>query len=273
MMSSSGIDGPRKEDANMQDLPRKKRRPSRTCIVLLSGGMDSSVAAHYAKVVDKQTAIHAMSFDYGQSHRIELEAANRVADALGVVSHNVVDISSLGVLASSALTEDEVELPRDDTDPVPLSSTGFPRSFVPGRNLVMLSFAVPFAERVRAGSIYIGAHVEDYPGYPDCRPAFLQGMEAAANLALRDAAQLTMAMVFGKPLPLQIKAPLICLGKGGIVRMALQLGVDLSITHTCYAPSIHGAPCGHCDACVTRAKGFAEVGIADPAMGQWAKNN
>lgn len=222
-------------------------------MVLLSGGLDSATALAVAR--RDGFAPYALSFRYGQRHEIELAAAARVAAAGGVAKHLVVDID-LGLFGGSALTSDALEVPHHDV--VEDLSSEIPVTYVPARNTVFLSFALAWAETLECSDIFIGVNALDYSGYPDCRPEYVQAYEQMANLA-------TKAGVEGRQ-RLRIHTPLIDLTKGEIIRLGRSLGVDYSLTHSCYDPHPAGKPCGTCDSCLLRAKGFAEVGLADPAL-------
>jgi 7-cyano-7-deazaguanine synthase len=219
-------------------------------VVLLSGGLDSATTAAIARAAGY--CVHALSVDYGQRHRFELEAARRVAESLGVAEHRVlkIDLASLG---GSALTAN-IDVPKDRA--ADQMSTGIPVTYVPARNTVMLSLALAYAETIGAADIFIGVNAVDYSGYPDCRPEFVAAFERVANLA-------TKAGVEGA-LRFRIHAPLIQLTKAEIIRRGVELGVDYGLTHTCYLPDDSGIPCGRCDACQIRLKGFAEAGLNDP---------
>ena len=222
-------------------------------MVLLSGGLDSATALAVAR--RDGFAPYALSFRYGQRHEIELAAAARVAAAGGVAKHLVVDID-LGLFGGSALTSDALEVPHHDV--VEDLSSEIPVTYVPARNTVFLSFALAWAETLECSDIFIGVNALDYSGYPDCRPEYVQAYEQMANLA-------TKAGVEGRQ-RLRIHTPLIDLTKGEIIRLGRSLGVDYSLTHSCYDPDPAGKPCGTCDSCLLRAKGFAEAGPADPAL-------
>ncbi len=215
-------------------------------ICLLSGGLDSSTCLAYAQ--RGSFAVYALSFDYGQRHRIELDAARRVAEQMGVAKHVIVPVD-LRVFGGSALTDD-IEVPKDG------ASEGIPITYVPARNTVFLSFALAWAEVLNASDIFIGVNAIDYSGYPDCRPEFIQAFEQMANLA-------TKAGVEGRT-RISIHTPLIRLSKREIVELARELGVDFSLTHSCYDPDEQGRACGLCDSCRLRLKGFAEAGVKDP---------
>ena len=222
----------------------------KSAVVLLSGGLDSATTAAVARA--EGFAIHALSVDYGQRHRFELESASRVAASLGVAEHRVVKID-LAAFGGSALTAD-IDVPQDrEADEM---SSGIPITYVPARNTVMLSLALGYAEVIGAADIFIGVNAVDYSGYPDCRPEFIAAFEQVANLA-------TKAGVEGT-LNFHIHTPLIQLTKAEIIRRGVQLGVDYGLTHTCYSPDATGLSCGRCDACILRIKGFAEAGLSDP---------
>ena len=217
---------------------------TRRAVCLVSGGMDSAVALAEARA--SGFACHALSFDYGQRHRVELEAAARVATVLGAAEHRVVRVD-LSAIGGSALT-DAIEVPKDRE-----IASGIPVTYVPARNTVFLAVALGWAEVLGARDLFIGVNAVDYSGYPDCRPAFLEAFERLASVAT--AAGVEFA----------IHAPLVELSKGEIVRRGLELGVDFGLTFSCYDPRADGRPCGRCDACRLRARGFAEAGVADPA--------
>jgi len=224
----------------------------RRAVVLLSGGLDSATAL--AVAWDEGFRPYALSFRYGQRHEVELAAARRVAVAQGVVDHVVVDID-LRVFGGSALTAD-VDVPHHDR--VEDLDTGIPVTYVPARNTIFLSFALAWAETLGASDVFIGVNALDYSGYPDCRPEYVAAYERMANLA-------TKAGVEGQT-KLRVHTPLIDLTKAQIIERGLALGVDYGLTHSCYDPSPAGRACGTCDSCLLRAKGFAEVGVADPAL-------
>jgi 7-cyano-7-deazaguanine synthase len=230
--------------------PPHRRTAAPPAVVLLSGGLDSATTLAIAQA--EGFAPHALSFQYGQRHAAELDAARAVARQLGVTRHHVAEID-LRSMGGSALTAD-LEVPRDRSERE--LASGIPVTYVPARNTIFLSFALGWAEVLEASDIFIGVNAVDYSGYPDCRPEFIQAFEALANLATR-------AGVEGRPI--RIHAPLLTLTKAQIIRKGLELGVDYSVTRSCYAPDAQGRGCGRCDACVLRLKGFAEAGIADPA--------
>ncbi|HWG20637.1 MAG TPA: 7-cyano-7-deazaguanine synthase QueC [Terracidiphilus sp.] len=223
---------------------------NKPAVVLLSGGLDSATVLAIAR--SQGFAAHALSFDYGQRHSIELQAARRVAQAGGAVQHRIATID-LRVFGGSALTADiEVPKGRDAAE----MSHGIPITYVPARNTIFLSFALAWAEVLGSSDIFIGVNALDYSGYPDCRPEFIRAFEQMANLATR-------AGVEGEQ-NLRIHAPLMAMTKAEIIRAGLQLGVDYSLTCSCYDPASDGTPCGQCDSCFLRRRGFAENGIADP---------
>ena len=211
--------------------------------------MDSATTAAIAR--QEGFEVCALSVHYGQRHAVELEAARRVAAALGVLRHVVVELN-LRAFGGSALTSD-IPVPKDT--PPERIGTGIPSTYVPARNTIFLSLALAWAETLDARDIFIGANALDYSGYPDCRPEYIEAFERMANLATR--AGMEGAGV-------RIHTPLIALGKADIVRRGLQLGVDFGLTSTCYDPAPDGAACGRCEACLLRLKGFAEAGERDP---------
>jgi len=224
----------------------------RRAVVLLSGGMDSALTA--ALAVAEGFDVHALTLDYGQRHSVEVARAARVAAAVGVTEHRVMAID-LAALGGSSLTDSGLAVPRDRDEAA--IGTGIPSTYVPARNTVFLSLALAWAETLGARDLFIGANVLDYSGYPDCRPEFLAAFQATARLATR-------AGVEGAPLT--VRAPLMRMTKAEIVRRAAELGLDLGLTLSCYDPAAGGRPCGRCDACRIRARGFAEAGLADPAL-------
>ena len=218
-------------------------------VVLLSGGLDSTTVLAMAR--EQGFTPYALSFRYGQRHSVELEAASRVAETIGVARHVIADID-LRTFGGSALTAD-IDVPKHAD--VAEVTEDIPSTYVPARNTIFLSFALAFAETVAAQDIFIGVNALDYSGYPDCRPEFIQAFEDMANLATR-------AGVEGARL--RIHTPLISMSKAEIVTTGLRLGVDYSITSSCYDPDGQGRPCGHCDSCLLRLKGFSEAGQSDP---------
>jgi 7-cyano-7-deazaguanine synthase len=218
-------------------------------VVLLSGGLDSYTAAAIARA--QRFTLFALTIEYGQRHAHEIEAARAVARALGVERHLelTVDLRAIG---GSSLTSDDA-VPRDRD----LQAEGIPSTYVPARNTIFLSLALGWAEVVGASDIVIGVNALDYSGYPDCRPEFIAAFERLAGLATR-------AGVEGGHF--RAHTPLISLGKADIIRRGLELGLDYGLTHSCYDPSPAGRPCGTCDSCVLRAKGFREAGVPDPVL-------
>jgi 7-cyano-7-deazaguanine synthase len=221
----------------------------RRAVVLLSGGLDSYTAA--AMLQREGFELYALSVYYGQRHARELEAARRVARRLGVARHLEVRVD-LAAIGGSALTDDTA-VPKDRA----ITADEIPVTYVPARNTVFLSLALAWAETLGATDIGIGANALDYSGYPDCRPEYLEAFAHMANLA-------TKAGVEGARF--RIHAPLLHLSKAEIIRAGLALGLDYGLTHSCYDPSENGAPCGRCDSCTLRARGFAEAGVPDPAV-------
>lgn len=226
-------------------MPPKESR----AIVLLSGGLDSATTAALAK--SQGFVLYALTFQYGQRHEIETEAALRVGDALGVSRH-VTQRIDLRAFGGSALTA-EWEVPKADR--VEDMADGIPTTYVPARNTIFLAFAVAYAEVTEARDIFIGVNAVDYSGYPDCRPEFIRAFQETARLG-------TKAGVGGAAF--SIHAPLIDMSKAEIIRAAHRLGVDLSLTRSCYDPDAAGRACGHCDSCLLRRKGFADAGLSDP---------
>lgn len=216
-------------------------------VCLLSGGLDSSTCLALARREGYEC--YALSFDYGQRHRVELEAAGRIARALGAAEHRVLPLPAF---SGSALTGDAA-VPKGRS--LEEMGGGIPITYVPARNTVFLACALAWAEVLGAGDIFIGVNALDYSGYPDCRPEFVEAFERMANLA-------TKAAVEGRQ-RVKIRAPLLALTKGGIVRLAAELGVPFGLTFSCYDPGPDGRPCGGCDSCLLRRKGFEEAGVED----------
>jgi 7-cyano-7-deazaguanine synthase len=218
-------------------------------VVLLSGGLDSAVTA--ALAVERGFRVHALSVQYGQRHAIELESARRVAKSLNVVQHvfTTIDLRTFG---GSALTDD-IPVPRFSGDSA--RALEIPVTYVPARNTVFLALALAHAETLASRDIFLGVNAVDYSGYPDCRPAFLEAFERLANVGTRAGAEGAR---------FTIHAPLVSLSKSDIVREGARLGVDFSLTHSCYDPSSEGTACGTCDSCTLRRRGFEAAGIADP---------
>jgi len=220
-----------------------------SAVVLLSGGLDSTTILAVAR---QRFTVHALSFRYGQRHSVELESARRIAVAAGVASHVVSDID-LRTFGGSALTGD-IDVPKD-RDASTMTSA-IPVTYVPARNTIFLSFALAFAEVLAAQEIFIGVNALDYSGYPDCRPEYILAFERMANLATRGGVEGTN--------PVHIRAPLIAMTKAEIIRLGISLGVDYSMTTSCYDPDSDGRACGRCDACQLRRRGFADAGVSDP---------
>lgn len=218
-------------------------------VVLVSGGLDSATVMAIAS--SQNYEIHAISFDYGQRHHVEMQAASRVCAANQAASHVVFPIDT-AIFRGSALTND-VPVPHNRSDEQ--MDSGIPVTYVPARNTMFLSIALGLAESIGANDIFIGVNAVDYSGYPDCRPEFVAAFEAMANLA-------TKAGIEGRRIT--IHAPLVKLTKTQIIRQGLQLGVDYGLTHSCYDPSPQGLSCGECDSCQLRLKGFADAGVQDP---------
>ncbi len=222
----------------------------RKAVVLLSGGLDSSTAAAIAK--DEGFTPCALSFSYGQRHKRELESARAVARHLGIKEHLVMSFD-MGLIGGSALTS-SIPVPKGAAP----AEGAIPPTYVPARNTVFLAFALAWAETLEAADIFIGANVMDYSGYPDCRPEYLRAFEAMANLA-------TKISVEGR-IRFSIRAPLLHMTKAEIIRKGTGLGLDYSLTWSCYDPAASGRPCGRCDSCLYRAKGFGEAGLPDPLL-------
>jgi 7-cyano-7-deazaguanine synthase len=218
-------------------------------VVLLSGGLDSATTLAIARAQDYET--YALSFDYGQRHQRELKAARKIAKSLGAKERRTVKIDNQ-IFAGSALTDD-VDVPKARSEKE--IGSGIPPTYVPARNTIFLAHALAWAETIPAGHIFIGANAIDYSGYPDCRPEFIALFETLANIATKAGAEGAR---------IQIHAPLINLSKADIVRKAVELNVDLSLTHSCYDPTPDGRACGKCDSCQLRLKGFREAGVTDP---------
>ncbi len=214
-------------------------------VVLLSGGLDSATVLAIAR--ERGFACHALSFDYGQRHAAELNAARRLASALGVVEHKVLPLS-LDAIGGSALTDQAIAVPEEGGE-------GIPVTYVPARNTVFLSLALGWAEVLGARDLFVGVNAVDYSGYPDCRPEFIAAFEQLANLATR-------AGVEGERF--RVHAPLIEMRKAEIIRTGSRLGVDYGLTISCYQADAEGRACGRCDSCRFRAQGFAEAGVPDP---------
>lgn len=233
---------------------------SSKAVILLSGGLDSATVLALAK--RQGFACYALSFRYGQRHHIELAAAENVARALGATRHICLDID-LRTFGGSALT-DTMDVPKDqDLSDYSTTNMSIPITYVPARNTIFLSFALAWAEVLGASDIFIGVNALDYSGYPDCRAEFIQAYQNMANLATRAGVQGTT--------PITIHTPLIHLSKAEIIQQGLLLGVDYALTSSCYDPDKEGAPCGHCDACILRARGFAQLGQQDPLLARFPR--
>ena len=224
---------------------------SRKAVVLVSGGLDS--ATILAIAAEAGFELYALSFDYGQRHRFELEAARRVCAAANVTRHITVPLD-LRAFGGSALTDD-IAVPKDRSDSE--MSGGIPITYVPARNTIFLSVALGWAEVLGAMDLFIGVNAVDYSGYPDCRPEFIAAFQQLANLATKAGVEGTATWT--------IHAPLVSFSKADIIRRGLELGVDYALTHSCYDPDSKGRSCGRCDSCQLRLKGFADAGLIDPA--------
>jgi 7-cyano-7-deazaguanine synthase len=231
----------------MKNSPRKG---AASAVVLLSGGLDSATAAAWA--IDRGYRLSALSVDYGQRHRCELESARAVAGALGITDHAVIRVD-LAAFGGSALVDAAIDVPKGRSDAE--IGHGIPTTYVPARNTVFLALAMAMAETRGAEALVLGVNAIDYSGYPDCRPEFLDAFSKLAQLA-------TKAGTEGKRL--EIVAPLIDLSKEAIIRLGLSLGLDYGLTTSCYDPDDAGRPCGRCDSCLLRAAGFAAAGAVDP---------
>jgi 7-cyano-7-deazaguanine synthase len=224
---------------------------SKKAVVLSSGGVDSTTLMAIAK--EEGYEIFSLSFNYGQRHSCELDAAKKVARILGVQEHRIIDID-LGKIGGSALT-DEIDVPKARSESE--MKKEIPVTYVPARNTIFLSCALAWAEVLGASDIYIGVNAIDYSGYPDCRPEYIKAFENMANLAIKAAVEGNMKI--------HIRTPLIQMSKAEIIRRGMELGVDYRLTHSCYDPSPDGKACGQCDSCLIRKKGFREAGVTDPA--------
>lgn len=222
-------------------------------VVLLSGGLDSSTVLAVAKW--EGWRCHALTVGYGQTHGVELEAARRVAEALGAVGHKILEVDLGAFRGSSLVGEGSIPHGRSHDE----MAEGIPSTYVPARNTVLLSLALAWAESLGADEIFLGINALDYSGYPDCRPDFLRAFENVARAG-------TKRGVEGKPI--RVRAPLMNKNKAEIIRWGQALGVDFGLTHSCYDPGPAGVPCGDCDSCALRAKGFEEAGVPDPLMAQ-----
>jgi 7-cyano-7-deazaguanine synthase len=223
--------------------------PSKSAIILLSGGLDSATTLAIAR--QEGFGCYALSFRYGQRHGCEIQAACKVAQRYAVKEHKIISID-LSAFGGSALTDANLAVPQDRDD----TTDAIPITYVPARNTVFLSFALAWAEVLGVWDIFIGVNALDYSGYPDCRPAFIAAFEKMANLATAKAVQGQGSY--------RIRTPIIAMTKAQIIRRGVELGVDYGLTHSCYDPTPTGRPCGHCDSCRLRLKGFQEAGLTDP---------
>lgn len=233
---------------------KMNRAKKKKAVVLLSGGMDSSVVAAMAK--DQGFDVHAITFDYGQRHNVEVEAAKATVATLGIENHRIVNLD-IGSFGGSSLTTD-AKILKNRTSKI----EEIPSTYVPARNTVFLSIALSYAEATDARDIFIGVSFVDYSGYPDCRPTFIEAFEKVANLGTR-------AVDGGEQFT--IHAPLLKLSKKETVEEGIRLGVDFALTRSCYDPGSNGEPCGACDSCLLRNKGFDAAGIQDPVFVTFAK--
>jgi 7-cyano-7-deazaguanine synthase len=224
----------------------------KNAVVLVSGGVDSTTCLAIARA--EGYAAYALSFNYNQRHRAELEAAKKIARLLEAKQHLILDMP-LDVIGGSALTSG-IEVPKDV--PPEVMRTRIPVTYVPARNTIFLSLALAWAEVLPAADIFIGVNALDYSGYPDCRPEFIEAFEKMANLALKESVE-------GR-LRIHIHTPLIQMTKADIIRRGVSLGIDFGMTHSCYDPDPRGRACGRCDSCILRRKGFAEAGVPDPTV-------
>lgn len=220
-------------------------------VILLSGGLDSATTLAAAK--DQGYACYALSFRYGQRHAVEIASAQRLAAAMRVVEHRIISID-LSQFGGSALTNPALTVPKGNPDP---TAGGIPITYVPARNLIFLSYSLAWAEAINAFDLFIGVNCSDYSGYPDCRPEFIEAFETLANRA-------TAAAVEGRG-RYHVQTPILRMSKAEIIRLGMRLGVDYSLTHSCYDPTPEGLACGRCDSCILRRKGFAQAGLVDPA--------
>ena len=228
---------------------------TRSAIVLTSGGLDSTTCLAIARS-EGFTPLYSLTFDYGQRHRFELDAARRVAERFGVAEHRVIRID-LRQFGHSALTADDIDVPKDRDESK--MTAEIPVTYVPARNTIFLSYALAWAEVLEVRDVFIGVNAVDYSGYPDCRPEFIEAFEQMANLATK----MTAGAGSGSD-RFTIHSPLIRWTKAQIIRCGADLGVDYSLTHSCYDPDAKGRACGRCDSCLLRRKGFTEAGVPDP---------
>ena len=222
---------------------------NKSAVILLSGGIDSATAA--AVALKDGYGLRAMTFRYGQRHDVEIEFACRISDAFRIADHVIVDIPS-SLFTSALMKNSPVAVPRDQD---PLEGSRIPDTYVPARNILFLAYALAYAESNGSGAVFIGANAVDFSGYPDCRPEFFSAFQAVADRGTRSG-------VTGAGI--RIMTPVIDLTKAQIISLGVSLGVDYSLTHSCYDPSPDGASCGRCDSCILRKKGFADAGISDP---------
>lgn len=227
-------------------IHRKSQMSDKSAIILLSGGLDSATILAVAR--SEGYVCHCLSFGYGQKNHPELDAARRVAEAGRATTHRVVEIG-LGAFGGSALTSDAIEVPKDVT------AAGIPVTYVPARNTIFLSYGLALAEVMEAEAIFIGVNSVDYSGYPDCRPEYISAYQKMADLATKRAVEGRRTV---------IRTPLQNLPKSGIIKWGVSLGVDYSLTLTCYEPTPDGLACGGCDSCRLRREGFRQAGVADP---------
>ena len=223
---------------------------ARKAVVLSSGGIDSTTAMAIAR--HEGFKIYSLSFFYGQRHAFELQAAQKVANAIGVTEHLVINIDLKQIGGSSLI--DDIDVPKDRGEQE--MTRGIPVTYVPARNTIFLSFALAWAEVLNSSDIFIGVNVIDYSGYPDCRPEYIDAFERMANLATKTGVEGTTKI--------RIRTPLIRLTKAQIIQKGVELGIDYALTHSCYDPSPQGLACGRCDSCFLRRKGFKEAGVTDP---------
>ncbi len=231
-------------------MEKKQNTAAKKAVILLSGGIDSATTLAVAKSMG--FAVYALSFSYGQRHAVELEAARRIADYFEVCRHLILNID-LRTLGGSALTAD-IDVPKNRD--LHALSQKIPVTYVPARNTIFLSYALAWAEVIGAVDIFIGVNALDYSGYPDCRPEYVAAFEKMARLATKSSVEDNQ--------PMRINAPLINLSKEQIIQKGLKLGVDFSLTHSCYDPAVDGSACGACDSCLLRLSGFRAAGLKDP---------